>query len=137
MPFMPNFLRKDLAMWLISLNILALLASVFPWSLGKPIRPAGARAPLGIHPEWYFMSPFEMLKLLGMMKWLQRICRDWRDCGHSALHARHRALGSDSLLRQEQGIRTARPRRALLWPAGGLRAAGHHRHRLLDDSVMG
>ena len=44
MPFMPNFLRKDLAMWLISLNILALLASVFPWSLGKAIRPARARA---------------------------------------------------------------------------------------------
>ena len=37
MPFLPNFLRKDLAMWLISLNILALLASVFPWSLGKPL----------------------------------------------------------------------------------------------------
>ena len=64
MPFMPNFLRKDLAMWLISLNILALLASVFPWSLGKPFDPL-APAPLGIHPEWYFMSPFEMLKLLG------------------------------------------------------------------------
>jgi len=26
---------------------------------------------MGIHPEWYFMSPFEMLKLLGMVKWLQ------------------------------------------------------------------
>jgi cytochrome b6 len=63
-PFVPNFLRKDLAMWLISLNILALLASVFPWSLGKPFD-ALAPAPVGIHPEWYFMSPFEMLKLLG------------------------------------------------------------------------
>jgi cytochrome b6 len=70
MPFMPNFLRKDLAMWLISLNILALLASVFPWSLGKQFD-ALAPAPMGIHPEWYFMSPFEMLKLLGMVKWLQ------------------------------------------------------------------
>jgi quinol-cytochrome oxidoreductase complex cytochrome b subunit len=69
-PFMPNFLRKDLAMWLISLNILALMASVFPWSLGKPYD-ALAPAPVGIHPEWYFMSPFEMLKLLGMVKWLQ------------------------------------------------------------------
>jgi cytochrome b6 len=69
-PFVPNFLRKDLAMWLISLNILALLASVFPWSLGKQYD-ALAPAPLGIHPEWYFMSPFEMLKLLGMIKWLQ------------------------------------------------------------------
>jgi quinol-cytochrome oxidoreductase complex cytochrome b subunit len=64
MPFMPNFLRKDLAMWLISLNILALLASVFPWSLGKQYD-ALAPAPMGIHPEWYFMSPFEMLKILG------------------------------------------------------------------------
>jgi len=63
-PFMPNFLRKDLAMWLISLNILALLASVFPWALGKQFDPL-VPAPAGIHPEWYFMSPFEMLKLLG------------------------------------------------------------------------
>jgi quinol-cytochrome oxidoreductase complex cytochrome b subunit len=66
-PFMPGFLRKDLAMWLISLNILALLASIFPWSLGKPYDSL-APAPQGIHPEWYFMSPFEMLKILG--NWL-------------------------------------------------------------------
>ena len=66
-PFLPGFLVKDLAMWLISLNILALLASVFPWSLGKPAD-ALTPAPLGIHPEWYFMSPFEMLKILG--NWL-------------------------------------------------------------------
>jgi cytochrome b6 len=66
MPFLPNFLRKDLAMWLISLNILALLASVFPWSLGRQFDPL-APAPVGIHPEWYFMSPFEMLKLIGMV----------------------------------------------------------------------
>ena len=64
MPFMPNFLRKDLAMWIISLNVLALLASVFPWALGKAYDSL-APAPMGIHPEWYFMSPFEMLKLLG------------------------------------------------------------------------
>jgi quinol-cytochrome oxidoreductase complex cytochrome b subunit len=64
MPFMPNFLRKDLAMWIIALNVLALLASVFPWQLGKPYDSL-APAPMGIHPEWYFMSPFEMLKMLG------------------------------------------------------------------------
>jgi cytochrome b6 len=63
-PFVPNFMFKDLAMWLIALNILTLLAAVFPWSLGKPYD-ALAPAPLGIHPEWYFMSPFEMLKLIG------------------------------------------------------------------------
>jgi cytochrome b6 len=64
MPFLPNFLRKDLAMWLISLNILALMASVFPWALGRQADSL-VPAPAGIHPEWYFMSPFEMLKLLG------------------------------------------------------------------------
>src|SRR5450631_3270208 len=64
MPFLPNFLVKDLAMWLISLNVLALLASVFPWTLGKQADSL-IPAPAGIHPEWYFMSPFEMLKLLG------------------------------------------------------------------------
>ncbi len=66
MPFMPNFLVKDLAMWIISLNVLALLASIFPWQLGKQYD-ALAPAPLGIHPEWYFMAPFEMLKLLGLV----------------------------------------------------------------------
>jgi cytochrome b6 len=64
MPFFPNFLRKDIAMWIVSLNILALLAAVFPWSLGKQADIL-VPAPMNIHPEWYFMSPFEMLKLLG------------------------------------------------------------------------
>ncbi|GAB4453989.1 MAG: cytochrome b N-terminal domain-containing protein [Armatimonadaceae bacterium] len=63
-PFFPNFLIKDLAMWLIALNVIALLASLYPWQLGKPADPL-APAPAGIHPEWYFMSPFQMLKVIG------------------------------------------------------------------------
>jgi cytochrome b6 len=63
-PFVPVFLRKDLAMWVITLNVLAILAAVFPWPLGKAYD-ALAPAPLGIHPEWYFMSPFELLKMIG------------------------------------------------------------------------
>lgn len=63
-PFFPNFLMKDFAMWLIALNIVAILASMFPWSLGPPADPLAA-APLGIHPEWYFMSQFQLLKILG------------------------------------------------------------------------
>ncbi len=65
-PFFPNFLAKDLAMWLITLNVIALFAAVFPWQLGEaadPLRPA----PLGIHPEWYFMSQFQTLKFMGKM----------------------------------------------------------------------
>jgi cytochrome b6 len=63
-PFFPNFLMKDLALWLIALNVLALLASTFPWDLGEaadPLKPA----PAGIHPEWYYMSSFQVLKLFG------------------------------------------------------------------------
>jgi cytochrome b6 len=63
-PFFPNFFQKDLAMWLITLNVLALLASIFPWDLGKQADPL-ASTPDGIHPEWYFMAPFHMLKVLG------------------------------------------------------------------------
>jgi quinol-cytochrome oxidoreductase complex cytochrome b subunit len=63
-PFFPNFFQKDLAMWLISLNLLALLASIFPWDLGKQADSL-VPAPAGIHPEWYFMAPFHMLKILG------------------------------------------------------------------------
>ena len=63
-PFFPNFAMKDLAAWLVALNVLALLAAVFPWPLGAaadPLQPA----PADIHPEWYFMAQFQILKLLG------------------------------------------------------------------------
>ncbi|HLP09798.1 MAG TPA: cytochrome bc complex cytochrome b subunit [Opitutaceae bacterium] len=63
-PFFPNFVMKDVAMWLIALNVLAVLAAMFPWDLGNQadlLKPA----PAGIHPEWYFMSSFQVLKLFG------------------------------------------------------------------------
>ncbi|MCX6934903.1 MAG: cytochrome bc complex cytochrome b subunit [Verrucomicrobia bacterium] len=66
MPFFPNFLLKDFAMWLIALNVLALLAALFPWDLGQQadsLKPA----PTNIHPEWYFMSSFQVLKLFGQI----------------------------------------------------------------------
>ena len=44
--------------------VLAVLAAYFPWQLGPQADPL-APAPIGIHPEWYFMSSFEELKLLG------------------------------------------------------------------------
>jgi cytochrome b6 len=64
MPFFPNFLAKDLGMWLITLNVISVLAALFPWQLGPPADPLAA-APLGIKPEWYFMSQFSTLKVLG------------------------------------------------------------------------
>jgi quinol-cytochrome oxidoreductase complex cytochrome b subunit len=66
-PFFPNFVMKDLAVWLLAVNILSVLAAMFPWDLGvaaDPLKPA----PAGIHPEWYFMSQFQVLKAVG--KWV-------------------------------------------------------------------
>jgi cytochrome b6 len=63
-PFFPDFFSRDLGMWLIALNVLAVLASLFPWQLG-PQADSLAPAPAGIHPEWYFMSQFQILKLFG------------------------------------------------------------------------
>jgi cytochrome b6 len=63
MPFFPNFLLRDLLLWLIVLNVLAILAVFFPWELGKKADPF-ASAPAGIRPEWYFLFMFQTLKLL-------------------------------------------------------------------------
>ncbi|MEI6437359.1 MAG: cytochrome bc complex cytochrome b subunit [Candidatus Omnitrophota bacterium] len=63
-PFFPNFMMKDLGVWLITLNILILFAAVFPWDLGVQADALKA-APKGIHPEWYFMVPFQLLKAFG------------------------------------------------------------------------
>jgi cytochrome b6 len=63
MPFFPNFVLRDLLLWLIVLNILAILAVFFPWELGVKADPF-ASAPAGIQPEWYFMFMFYILKLL-------------------------------------------------------------------------
>jgi quinol-cytochrome oxidoreductase complex cytochrome b subunit len=63
-PFFPNFIMKDMAIWLIALNVLTLLAALFPWDLGVAADPL-ASAPAGIHPEWYFMASFQTLKIFG------------------------------------------------------------------------
>ncbi|HLF13805.1 MAG TPA: cytochrome bc complex cytochrome b subunit [Bacteroidota bacterium] len=63
MPFFPNFLLRDLLLWLIVLNLLAILAVFFPWELGQKAD-AFAPAPAGIKPEWYFMFMFQTLKYI-------------------------------------------------------------------------
>lgn len=51
-------------MWLIALNVVTILATLYPWDLGKMADPLSP-APVGIHPEWYFMSQFQLLKVVG------------------------------------------------------------------------
>jgi cytochrome b6 len=61
--FFPNFVVKDLYVWLLAMNFLGILAALFPWDLGveaDPLKPA----PAGIKPEWYFLSMFQFLKLI-------------------------------------------------------------------------
>lgn len=62
-PFFPDFVVHDFIVWLIVLNIIALLAVFFPWELGNKADPL-ASAPAGIRPEWYFLFMFETLKLI-------------------------------------------------------------------------
>ncbi len=63
-PFFPNFFTMDLAMWLIALNVVTIVATLYPWDLGSPADPL-TPTPAGIHPEWYFMAQFQLLKALG------------------------------------------------------------------------
>ncbi len=63
MPFLPNFLLRDMVGWLSALAILGALAAFFPAELGLKADPF-APAPIGIKPEWYFMFMFKTLKYL-------------------------------------------------------------------------
>ncbi|MBI4168512.1 MAG: cytochrome b N-terminal domain-containing protein [Acidobacteria bacterium] len=63
MPFLPNFLLRDLFGWTLALAALAGLAAYAPWELGVKADPF-APAPADIRPEWYFLFMFETLKLL-------------------------------------------------------------------------
>jgi quinol-cytochrome oxidoreductase complex cytochrome b subunit len=63
MPFFPNFFLRDVLLWLLVLNLLALLAVFFPWELGQKADPFAA-APAGIKPEWYFLGTYQLLKLI-------------------------------------------------------------------------
>ena len=62
-PFFPNFAMRELLIWLIVINILAILAVFFPWELGTKANPFSS-APVGIKPEWYFLFMFQVFKFL-------------------------------------------------------------------------
>ncbi len=63
MPFFPSFVLRDVMLWLLVLNVLAILAVFFPWDLGKKAD-LFAPAPAGIKPEWYFLFMFQTLKFI-------------------------------------------------------------------------
>jgi cytochrome b6 len=63
MPFLPNFLLRDMIGWYAALGMLGALAAIFPWELGMKADPF-VPAPAGIRPEWYFLFMFQTLKYL-------------------------------------------------------------------------
>lgn len=63
MPFFPNFLIRDLILWLLVLDLVCVLAVFFPWDLGRKAD-ALSPAPAGIKPEWYFLAQYQFLKVL-------------------------------------------------------------------------
>ncbi len=62
LPFWPNFVYREMLVWLILTGILFSVAVFFPPSLDKAAD-LMAPAPEGIRPEWYFLFLFQMLKI--------------------------------------------------------------------------
>jgi quinol-cytochrome oxidoreductase complex cytochrome b subunit len=61
-PFWPNFVYREMIVWLFLLGVLFSLAIFFPPSLDKAAD-LMAPAPQGIKPEWYFLFLFQSLKV--------------------------------------------------------------------------
>jgi cytochrome b6 len=61
-PFWPNFVYREMVVWLLLVGILFTVAIFFPPSLEKAAD-LMAPAPEGIKPEWYFLFLFQTLKI--------------------------------------------------------------------------
>jgi cytochrome b6 len=62
LPFWPNFILREVIIWLVLLGTLLTLALVFAPSLGLSAD-LMAPAPEGVKPEWYFLFLFQTLKI--------------------------------------------------------------------------
>ncbi len=62
LPFWPNFVFREMIVWLVLFGALATVAVFLPPSLGKSAD-LMAPAPEGIRPEWYFLFLFQTLKI--------------------------------------------------------------------------
>ena len=61
--WLPNYVLGDVRMWYGVLGLVAALAALDQWELGKKAD-AFAPVPVGIGAEWYFRAMFHTLKLL-------------------------------------------------------------------------
>jgi len=61
MPFFPDFLLRDMLLWLVVFYVVIALSIFMPSELGSKAD-LFAPAPAGIKPEWYFLAMFQILK---------------------------------------------------------------------------
>ena len=59
-PFLPDHFIKEVAVIALIMGILIFLATLMPAPMGLPADPL--KTPLGIKPEWYFLSVYQILK---------------------------------------------------------------------------
>jgi len=62
-PFWPNFVFREMVVWLVLVGVLFSVAVFLPPSLDKPADLMAA-APEGVKPEWYFLFLFQTLKIV-------------------------------------------------------------------------
>ena len=59
-PFFPDHFLKEAAVMALLLATVTFLASLMPMPVGEPAD--ALKTPLGIKPEWYFMTVYQILK---------------------------------------------------------------------------
>jgi cytochrome b6 len=63
--YFPDYLIKELMVWVIGFGVIIAIAVLYPWGMGKAYDLANpTEPPAGIHPEWYFMFLFQSLKVI-------------------------------------------------------------------------
>ena len=62
-PFFSEFLPIEACLWLVLFGLIVTLSVLFPAEIGVKADPLTS-APKGIRPEWYFLSLFQLLKLV-------------------------------------------------------------------------
>jgi cytochrome b6 len=63
LPFYPDFMRRIMVSWVVLINILLLLAMLFPLEPGEEAD-RFTSTPSDIKPEWYFLFLYKSLKLM-------------------------------------------------------------------------
>ncbi|MDD5309038.1 MAG: cytochrome b N-terminal domain-containing protein [Deltaproteobacteria bacterium] len=61
-PFFTDFLLAEIPIWMLVTGVVLALAAAVPRGLAPEADPTAA-APAGIKPEWYFLAPYQTLKL--------------------------------------------------------------------------